>query len=71
MDIAELDWDTDSALLDDETTRVIEWRQRRLLALGYPLAGATLLACAPLDIHDVERLIERGCPLDLAAEIAC
>jgi hypothetical protein len=68
MDTAELDWD--GALREDETTRVIEWRQRRLLSLGYPPASATLLACAPVDIHDIERLVEQGCPLDLAIKIA-
>jgi hypothetical protein len=68
MDTAE--FDVDDALLEDETSRVLAWRQRRFVSLGYPVAGATLLACAPVDIHDVERLIERGCPLDLAIKIA-
>jgi hypothetical protein len=68
MDTAE--FICDNALLDDETSRVLAWREHRLTALGYPIAGATLLACAPIDIHDVERLIKRGCPLDLAIKIA-
>jgi hypothetical protein len=59
-----------AALLEDEMSRVLAWRERRLVALGYPVGEATLLACAPVDIHDVERLIERGCPLDLAIKIA-
>ena len=68
MDTARLAYGND--LLDDEASRVLDWRERRLLALGYPPVGATLLACAPIDIHDIERLVERGCPLDLAVKIA-
>jgi hypothetical protein len=60
----------EAALLEDEMSRVLAWRERRLIALGYPNGDATLLACAPVDIHDVERLIEKGCPLDLAIKIA-
>jgi hypothetical protein len=60
----------EAALLEDEVSRVLAWRKRRLIALGYPVGEATLLACAPVDIHDVERLIERGCPRDLAIKIA-
>jgi hypothetical protein len=72
MDRTEYDWDieVDEDVDEDETTRVLEWRQYRWLALGYSIAGAAVLACAPIDIHDVERLIERGCPLDLAVKIA-
>ena len=70
MDIMELDWDIEVDVEEDETTRVLEWRQYRWLALGYSIAGAAVLACAPIDIHDVERLIERCCPLDLAVKIA-
>jgi hypothetical protein len=70
MDITELDWDVEVDVDEDETMRVLEWRQYRWLSLGYSIAGAAVLACAPIDIHDVERLIERGCPLDLAVKIA-
>ncbi len=72
METAEFDFefDFDDALPADETLRILDWRQSRFLALGYPLDGATLLACAPVDVHEIEHLIERGCPLDLAVKIA-
>jgi hypothetical protein len=68
MDTA--DFVYEAALLEDEMSRVLAWRERRLIALGYPSGEATFLACAPVDIHDVERLIVSGCPLDLAIKIA-
>jgi hypothetical protein len=68
MQTAELD--RDDASFEDEASRVLAWREKRFLALGYPISRATLLASAAIDIHDVEHLIERGCPLDLAIRIA-
>jgi hypothetical protein len=68
METAELN--TDNASFENETTRVRAWRQQRFVALGYPLSRATLLASTAIDIHEVEHLIDRGCPLDLAVRIA-
>jgi hypothetical protein len=59
----------DTSRLDEELT-VVRWRMRRLLALGYGLRDAALLALTPVDVHDLERLIAKGCPPDTAVRIA-
>jgi hypothetical protein len=61
--------DIDLRRLDDELC-VLRWRTERLMALGYEFAQAALLACSPADVHELERLIARGCPLGTAARIA-
>ena len=70
METTEFDFDFDDTAPEDETLRILDWRQSRFLALGYPVDGATLLACAAVDVHEIEHLIARGCPLDLAVKIA-
>ena len=54
----------------DEQLDVLQWRTERLMALGYRFPQAAMLACSAADIHEVERLIARGCPLATAARIA-
>jgi len=61
--------DIDLRRLDDELS-VVRWRTERLMALGYEFAQAALLACSTADVHELERLIARGCPLGTAARIA-
>lgn len=61
--------DIDLRRLDDELS-VLRWRTERLMALGYEFGHAALLACSEVDIHELERLIARGCPLGMAARIA-
>lgn len=54
--------------LDDEL-EVIGWRTERLLTIGYEFRQAAGLALSRIDIHDLERLVARGCPLGTAARI--
>jgi hypothetical protein len=65
LDTNEIDW----RRLDDDLT-VLRWRRERLLALGYELSRATLLAVSRVDIHELERLIGKGCPPETAVRIA-
>lgn len=53
----------------DEHDQVLAWRTRRLLELGYPVDQAIRHATEPLDLHDVENLIRRGCAPELAVRI--
>ena len=45
------------------------WRTERLVALGYELAEAAVLAFSHLDIHELENLIANGCPPAIAVRI--
>jgi hypothetical protein len=61
--------DLESLGLDDELT-VMRWRTERLHGLGYGLREAAHLALSAIDIHELERLIAKGCPLETAVRIA-
>jgi hypothetical protein len=52
-----------------ETLVVREWRAGQLRRLGVPSVLAEMLA-DDVDWHALSALIERGCPLGLALEIA-
>ena len=54
----------------DQELDVIHWRTRRLLGIGYGPDEAARLALSPVDIHELERLIGTGCPLETAVRIA-
>lgn len=53
----------------DEDLSVVHWRTERLLALGYGWREAVRLAGTAIDIHELERLIGMGCPLETAVRI--
>ena len=55
--------------LDDDLA-LVRWRSERLVALGYELREASFLAISRVDIHELERLIENGCPPATAVRIA-
>ena len=55
--------------LDDDLS-VVRWRTERLIALGYELREAAFLAISRVDIHELERLIGKGCPPATAVRIA-
>ena len=55
--------------LEDELA-VVAWRTERLLGLGYGLRQAAFLALSQVDVHELERLIARGCPPATAVRIA-
>jgi hypothetical protein len=61
--------DGDLGHLDEELT-VVLWRTERLVALGYELREAAVLAFSHLDIHELESLIAKGCPPSTAVRIA-
>ncbi len=61
--------DSEWRRLDDDLT-VLRWRTDRLIALGYELRQAAFLAISQIDVHELERLIGRGCPPATAARIA-
>ena len=61
----DVDW-----LRPDDALKLVRWRTDRLLALGYPIREAASLALSDLDLHELEHLIEKGCPTEIAARIA-
>ncbi len=55
---------------DVEIELVEQWRVHSLSRVGYDLESATVLAAShEVDLHRAMRLLERGCPIDLALQI--
>ena len=44
----------------------IIWRTRRMISLGADAELAADIASSTADLHDIERLLDAGCPLQLA-----
>jgi hypothetical protein len=44
----------------------IIWRTRRMISLGADAELAADIAGSTADLHDIERLLDAGCPLQLA-----
>jgi len=44
----------------------IIWRTRRMIGLGADAELAGEIATSTADLHDIERLLDAGCPLQLA-----
>jgi hypothetical protein len=44
----------------------ITWRTRRMVSLGADAELAATIANSDADVHDIERLLKAGCPLELA-----
>src|SRR6266403_1413312 len=44
----------------------IRWRTQRMVSLGADAALAAKIADSDADVHDIERLLKAGCPLELA-----
>ena len=55
--------------LDDDLT-VLRRRTERLIALREVLSEAAYLAISDVDVHELERLIGKGCPTETAVRIA-
>jgi hypothetical protein len=53
----------------DAGLEVIRWRTQRLLRIGYEIREAARLALSRIDIHELEQLVGRGCPLETAVRI--
>ena len=66
-----MEWTTDIELSEptDEDIAVAEWNAAQLERLGIPGSLAQKFT-EVVDWHDVAHLVERGCPPDLALEIA-
>jgi hypothetical protein len=54
---------------ESEEVRIYAWRVEQLAKLGLSTVIANAVA-AFVDWHDVARLVEKGCPPELALEIA-
>ncbi len=55
---------------DVEIEQVEQWRVHSLSRVGYDLESATVLAAShEVDLHRAMRLLETGCPVDLALQI--
>ena len=54
---------------DDEAFRVLHWRIRRFLELGFTLRQARALAGGSAEWHDAEKLLARGGPVDAAFDL--
>ena len=53
-----------------ELDAVLRWRFEELLRAGYDAGTALVVAGqAEIDLHAATRLLERGCPAELAARI--
>jgi hypothetical protein len=61
----------DTDLIEEtEAERVERWRAEALERAGYAPDTAVILAGrSDIDLHLAERLVQQGCPPDLAAEI--
>jgi hypothetical protein len=44
----------------------ISWRRQRLVSLGASAELAATIADSDVDVHDIDRLLKAGCPLELA-----
>jgi hypothetical protein len=54
----------------DEQDRVERWRQDALERAGFPPRDAAELAArTDVDLHGAVKLLQRGCPKDLALKI--
>ena len=54
---------------ENEEVRIYAWRVEQLAKLGLSTVIANAVATF-VDWHDVARLVEKGCPPELALEIA-
>jgi hypothetical protein len=53
-----------------ELDLVEQWRSESLERVGYDAESAAVLAAShEIDLHLAMRLLERGCPVDLALQI--
>jgi hypothetical protein len=61
---------TDTVIIRAPDGEEIKWRTRRMVSLGADAALAATIAESYADVHEIERLLKAGCPLDLAWTIA-
>jgi hypothetical protein len=56
----------DTIIIRDSDGEEVKWRTRRMVSLGADAALAAAIAKSRVDVHDIERLLKAGCPLDVA-----
>lgn len=49
--------------------KVLDWRQHEFERMGFDKHDAGALAATRIDIHDMQKLLDKGCPSDLAWRI--
>jgi hypothetical protein len=57
---------TDTVIIRDPDGEEMKWRTRRMVSLGASAELAATIANSHVDLHDIDRLLKAGCPLDLA-----
>jgi hypothetical protein len=57
---------TDTVIIRAPGGAEVKWRTQRMLSLGAGAELAADIANSNVDVHDIERLLGAGCPLDLA-----
>jgi len=60
---------TDTVIIRAPDGEEIKWRTRRMVSLGASAELAATIAESYADLHDIERLLKAGCPLDVAWRI--
>ena len=55
----------------NEWDAIVAWRGRLLIAAGFPASLASRMAATRgVDIHELLKLVDKGCPPELAVRIA-
>jgi hypothetical protein len=62
----DVDAGNDTVIIRVPGSPEIGWRVRRLVSLGADEELAATIADSTVDVHDIERLMKAGCPLELA-----
>lgn len=57
---------TDTVIIRAPGGEEIRWRTQRMISLGASAELAATIAESYADLHDIERLLKAGCPLDVA-----
>lgn len=61
--------DDESAVVDDELSRIHQWRVERFIGLRFEPSEAEELAMCGADWHTAEQLLNLACPLRLVYTI--
>ena len=56
----------DTVIIRVQGSAEITWRTQRMVSLGADADLAAKIADSDADVHDIERLLKAGCPLELA-----
>jgi len=56
----------DTVIIRVQGSAEVTWRTQRMVSLGADAELAAKIADSDADVHDIERLLKAGCPLELA-----